>query len=309
MVPIIFLFLSSEKISYNQFKLLTAYLFVAFLTLFIYYFGLFLDKGGSFFSLILTKESEAKFLGLFSCVSAHAFDWLLNVFNACGVILVLAGFGFMFLKKQFKEAAFLILWFIVFQLFYGNISSTGIRYLVIGWIPLIIAEGYFLGRTRGLNYYLALLILFLVCVFNIVGPMKTLIFRHRHALQVDFANWVKEKTPDDAAILAMDEAIFIRYYAKREILSRPITCKTKEMKDFFEQVVDKYLEEGRKVYFIGTTLAYDRCDVFSKMVFEFYTVIEMGKHKNEDWHHALLGQSIFDESLYRLKKKSREGIQ
>ena len=105
-----------------------------------------------------------------------------------GMILLLIGSGLMIFKKQGRPFIFLSLWFFVLQEFNGNLISFSARYLVIAWIPLLVAQGYLLGSLKGKGFYLSLLIFLVVATAGFIKFSPAVAFRHNHALQVDFCS-------------------------------------------------------------------------------------------------------------------------
>jgi len=268
-----------------------------------YYLPMLMDKGFSQFRDVLSTSRQASFLGPVSFMLRKSMIWLVDVFRPEGVIVAVCGIGFLYIHRRLKELVFLLLWFCLFQLFYGNISSSGVRYLVIAWLPLIAAQGYFLGSYRRPAAYGALLIFTWLLLAGLWRDMPALEFRHRHALQVDFARWVAATVPADSVVIAVDEAIFLRFYTTREVVTRPVTCDPQEIKAFFRETIDPVLSSGRRVFLINSSFAYDECRVFRKTLAGYYKVRPVGYKTNEDWHHALLNRELFREYLYELAQK------
>ena len=303
-LPVVYLFLSSGRIDHARMRSFVVFGFIALVTAGLYYLPLLFEKGFAPWAMVLTQRQQAAFLGPFSDVSRAAFRWLLDQFWFNGSILILVGFGFMFLKKQIRPFLFLLIWFLVFQLFYGSISSSGPRYLVIAWLPLVVAQGYFLGFLKKRIFYLATAVVILMAMSDFLRYAPVLEFRHQRSLQAEYARWISNRTSPDAVIMAIDEGIFIEHYAKRKVLYRPVTCDKVLLERFLDEKLDKLLEEGKKVYIIGTALsAYDPCHLFAKKLRERYELITIGKKANEDWHHALLNREIITEWFFQIKKK------
>ncbi len=307
-LPISYLYFSTGKFHYERVRSFVAFCFIVSVTTAIYYLPMLFETGFFPFADVLTSSQQAEFLGVFSYVSKAALHWLRKTFLFNGILLIAFGFVFMVIKRQIRQFLFLVIWFLVLQLFYGNVSSSGPRYLVIAWIPLVIAQGSFLGSFKGKGFYLALFVVLAIALFAFLRFEPVLEFRHRRALQVEFAEWVSHKTSADSVIIGLDESIFLEYYAKRQVLHRPITCDRNTVEEFFDEVLDKLLEKGRKVYIVSSAMiAYDSCGVFRKRLFERYDKVFIGQKRNEDWHHALLNQVLFTEQLYQIKKKGLLG--
>lgn len=301
--PITYLYFSEGKIDYARIKNFIVFVIVFVLTAAIYYLPMLLDKGIAQFVEVWQSAGGAQYVGIFSDVFKYNSAWMKNIFSADGFALFLAGFGYMIVKKQYRPFIFLMIWFLALFTFYAGISSSGPRYLVIAWIPLIIAQGSFLGDFGGKKRLLAFLALGIMTCVNFFKYTPVLEFRHRYALQQEFARWVNEETEPDAMVIAMDESIFIEYYGKRKVILRPM-FKNKFQIDRFFQQLDGFFSQGKKVYVIGTAcMSYDADGAFRRALLDKYRVVCIGRKDNEDWHHALLDQVFLKEALFRLEKK------
>ena len=303
-LPICYLYMSAARLNYARVRLLVVYVFFVLLIGGFFYIPLLLEKGTRSFVELLVTSEQAKFLGFFSYVFPYALRWMFEIFRFSGLLLALAGFLFMVPKGYRRQRVFLYIWFLVLFLFYGNISSSGPRYLVIAWIPLLIAQGVFLGSFRTRTFILAMCTVFILSLGSLIPYTPVLDFRHRRALQIEFAQWVSQKTRPDSVIIARDEDIFLKYYGKRMTLEPPLTCDKKIMLKFFKNEIDPLFKENKKVYVISTSfLAYDRCHLLRQILFEQYRMVLIGEKNNEDWHHALLNQEMIKERLYQLTKR------
>lgn len=306
-VPILFLLMASKMPLLFRIRRSALFSLIALGTTSLYYIPMFMDQGLSQFIYVLSVKEQAKFCGPLSWISKYSFGWLIEIFGRPGILLTLAGLGLLMIDRRRREYRFLLLWFLTFQLYYGNISCANPRYLVIAWMPLVVAQGYFLGRFRGRIFYLAFLAVLVMALANLARYGPVLSFRHERALQVEFAQWVARMTPPDAVLIALDESEFLSYYGRRTVVQRPIGSDKKAINAFFDDVLDKMLEEGRPVYLVSSAWAYDDDGVFKKTLLKRYDVLVLGRRMNEDWHHALLNQVLLFEWLNRVEpKRERE---
>jgi len=304
-LPISFLYFSAGRRNFRRVRSFLAFGIIAASTAALYYVPMLLEKGIGPLLNVLTSHSQSQFLGPFSFILRFSLGWLLDLFMMPGVLLIVAGFLFMIFKRLRRQRHFLYVWFLALQFFYGNISSSGPRYLVIAWIPLLIAQASFLGSFKGRRFYLASALVLLIALGDFARFAPSLEFRHLRALQIEFNEWLASKTSADAVIIAVDEGIFIEYYAKRRTLTKPITCKKDEINRFFDEEIDGLLGEGKEVYVVSSALlTYDPCFLFKRMLPERYKVVFIGKKLNEDWHHAFFNRYFFREELYQIKKKT-----
>jgi len=303
-VPLVYLLARYGSSVRGRFKDICVFTGLSVCVVLMYYLPMLMQKGFSQFQDVLSTSRQASFLGPVSFMLRKSMIWLVDALRPDGVIVAICGIGFLYIHRRLKELVFLLLWFCVFQLFYGNISSSGMRYLVIGWLPLIAAQGYFLGSYRQRPAVYGTLAIFAwLLLAGLWRDMPALEFRHRHALQVDFARWVAATVPADSAVIAVDEAIFFQFYTSREVIVRPVTCDPGELKAFFREKIDPVLSSGRRVFLINSSFAYDECRAFRRALAGYYRVRTIGYKTNEDWHHALLNQVLFKEYLYELAEK------
>ena len=97
---------------------------------------------------------------------------------------------------------------------------------------------------------MAYLIFFtLVCSWiGLVYP--ALKFHHERALVPEFAQWISKNTEENSVIIVTDEAGFIPYYGKRDILTRPCGDESNgfrvspEELQAFKERVDDLLQRG-----------------------------------------------------------------
>jgi energy-converting hydrogenase Eha subunit A len=276
---------------------------IGFMTAALYYVPFLCEKGLAPLVRVITQKNEAAFLGFFSPVFKFSFLWLLSVLDLPGVLVVLCGIGFLLIHRRLRHLFFLALWFLVFQFFYGNVSSSGVRYLVIGWLPLLVLQGYFLGMFKGRLFWASSLLLVVLAVGPLLQAAPALEFRHRRALQVEYAQWVASKISPQDLVVAVDEGIFIQVYGGRDVLHQDAGCDEAKLDAFFTKGIDGALAEGRRVVMVGSAFAYDPCFMFEKRIKKDYDRVYLGSRLNEDWHHVLLNQRLFQEGLWEIRKK------
>ncbi len=302
--PLVCLYFTAGKISYKKIQFFVAFCFIAFVTAAIYYLPMLFDRGTGFFLGLMVSMDGAELLGIFSDANKAAFRWLMDIFRLHGVILALLGFWFMVLKKELRQFIFLLVWFFTLHFFYGNFSGAAVRYMTIAWLPLIIAQGSFLGSFKGKGFYAAIFYVFIAGFISFSRFAHVLEFRHRHALQPEFAIWASAQAGEDSVIICLDEGAFFAYYAHRRVLYRPIGRDREIFKKYFDDYLDPFLEQGRRVYIIGSAVFfYNPGKVFQNMLYERYDIDYVGKKLNEDWHNYFLQTGLFEEDLYLIKKK------
>jgi hypothetical protein len=292
----------------NDIKPFALFIFWVFLPLLIFYIP-FIAKTG--IGQILTRLNSpecAKFRGVFSPYLLTAINYAFMSLSAWGAIFSLLGLYVLFLRNR-KMFYFFLAWFVVLFFYYGNVSDLAPRYLVIGLVPLVITSSYFFSELAQLSNLVKIMtiILFFVTLlwlFNNILPVVE--FRHQNNLQADFAHWIADQTEKNSVIMAMDENIFIDYYAKRKTLwppEVPITCDEQRINNFFHNYLDNYLKDDTPIYITSSGLAYDPCQRFKYLLAEYYRIEPIGCRVNEDWHHSCLRLLLFKDCLFRIMKK------
>jgi len=236
------------------------------------------------------------------------------VLNFFPVGFMLAAGGFFLLGRQApKTFLFLILWFVVPTLFYGNLYSTVSRFLVFSMVPLTIGLGYMLSWLLRSPYkimsYSSLFFFFLTIYLmtNSIHPL--LAFRHHYALLPQFAQWIEKNTEKNAQIIVGDEGLFIEYYAHRGILGRPrmtpsVPFLNESSLNGFKNTLDSLLDQEIPVYIDSDGLySYDPGQRFSRLIKENYFLIFKGRHLSEDWHRGELDWGVYWQSLYKIQKR------
>jgi len=276
-------------------------------TVLLLYIQLFIQAGLAPFHYALTNPYQAVFLGFFSEVLPRSFLWLVSGFGPYGCVVIVGGIAVLLLAREWRHLVFLILWFAVLQFLYGNLTCLAMRYLVAGWLPLVIIEGYALGRafsTRRPLIAAAAWIAVAVLCARLSVFVPTLMFRHERSLQIEFAQWVARRTDPEGVVIAVDEGQIISHYANRCAIRQPLDADPVSIKAFFDGTLEPLLEKGVPVYIVSSALVYDNKGAFAQALDERYDFRDLGVRVNEDWHHVLLGQDFFREYLFEVVRES-----
>jgi hypothetical protein len=178
-LPLAYLFFYSKASFSRRPLLFCRFLLVVLLTAGLYYFLLFYEKG---ISVITPLLSRMKFL------SSQNSAWmgLLDIFMPEGLILVSVGLSYMLLKNNIRLCIFIIIWFLVFQFSYSAFGAS--RFLVAACVPLIIAQGSFIGGFRSRMFYVSAL---LACIIGLGGFLRfydLLELKRRYPLEIGTAS-------------------------------------------------------------------------------------------------------------------------
>ena len=294
------------------FKNLFWFFSIAALTTFIIYLFLFL--GNNFnqfldqFSFFWKLGLKDNFRGIISKSLDRSFSYLSMSLSPLGLIAGYLGFCYL-LKNKPKVFVFLLLWFLVPLLFYGNLHTTAPRFLNLILPPFIAAIGYLFSQICKINLRfritaLAIFLIMLTLIFQSIYPM--LESRHKYDLLPDFFRWMATKTEKKALIISGDEDAFIRYYAGRSSLPRPLNeffIEDTALEEF-KKKLNNLLEKNIPVYATSTGIyAYNPRLQFSSFMEENYTLEFLGEQRIEDWHRGELILRTYKMTLFRVMKK------
>lgn len=265
------------------------------------------STGNQFLDLWKTGFQK-DFLGILSPVLPISFHFLLATLTRAGLILAIIGLLNLAWKSP-RIFIFLALWIAVPLLFYGNKETLSPRYLSLILPPLLLGQGYLFSRFIQKNALLrwtayASFIMIVCLLFSRIYPV--LEFRHQHALLPEFARWLGKNTEPDAKIIVGDEALFIRYYAKRETLSRPRSFHSisDEKLQQFKNEIDHLLSNDIPIYITGIGLyGYDPQQQFSNFIKKYYDLELRGRKLTEDWHRGEMFHRINFDEVYQIRKK------
>ena len=266
--------------------------------------GSYFDQFHSFFKSGLTDN----FRGIISPSLWNSLG--IFILNISPVGFALSLFGLWLLSKRDRWIlGFILLWIFIPLLFYGNLYMTTPRMLVLAMLPLFMLQGYgfsHLIKVNRLFHGTSLVVLALMIYFSLSSVYPFLLFRHHYALWPHWAQWLDKKTPPEAQIITGDEGIFIGYYAKRALLSRPIgrvSLKENELAAF-KDTLEQMLKMNVPVYITEIGLAvYDPQGQFARLMKENYDLIWIGENIAEDWHLDATTQRIERVSLFQIAPK------
>ncbi|MGE5279148.1 MAG: glycosyltransferase family 39 protein [Deltaproteobacteria bacterium] len=275
-------------------------------TCLLFFLPLLAGVGTAQFRFVLTNPYQAVFMGPFSSKLMLSFAFLLKGVGLFGCGVSLAGVCGLIRARQGRLLLFLALWFVVFQFLYGNLSSVAMRYLIVGWFPLVILEGYALDRLFSAHrtvLSVSAWVLLGILAVRVLEFLPVLAFRHARSLQIEFARWVGRTTDPKSVIIAVDERQIIGTYGRRPTLGHPTDADPASIELYFRESVDPLLASGIPVYIISSAMAYDTQGVFYRAVHDRYRLAERGARVIEDWHHVLLGSRFLREDLFEIQRK------
>ncbi len=229
--------------------------------------------------------------------------------------LVMAFIGLILLSPKSRYAfLFLILWFVIPLLFYGNLKTTVPRLLLLSSVPLIIAQGGVYSRLSLINPS------FRFVTFGIFAGINLLLlsifypifsFRHQNALYVDFAHWVSEKTEENAHIITADDGLFISHYGNRAVIPQlnNLYSSSQDRWKNFKANIDALLEKDIPVYITGAGMYNNNLDlIFPNQINQNYQMTLIGRHLIEDWHRGEIIQDVSSGLLFKVEPRRQAGL-
>jgi len=124
--------------------------------------------------------------------------------------------------------------------------------------------------------------------------------RHSYNSKKRLALYLKEKTEDNAIIIAMDDIPFIEYYGNRKGIPHPIGDSAKT--DAFIKEISRYLKSGIAVYIIQSAFQYGDRYLERKLLDNFNGRI-IGEKSCEDYHVAEVVSNTYQEKIYKIMLK------
>jgi hypothetical protein len=253
-------------------------------------------------SVMIENFASSNFMGFFSPVFPYALrDFCLAiplsllVFSVTGVVMMLR-------NRRIFIVVFFLFWF-AFLFYFGNVSCYAPRYLDIPGIAVYVFASYALSLFYR-KYKLGVWLLFLCCiVYMLILILPLLVFRHGYNGEKQFAFYVARNTEPNAVVIAMDDAPFIEYYAKRKTLNHPIENQNEI--DAFIAMLKKQLEGDLPIYLIGSGLSYDPHSNFRESFFNSFNLELVGRKLAEDYHRPELQFQTYEEELLRVTLKKR----
>ncbi len=192
--PLSFLFFYSFKLNSKSFRMFSFYFGLAFISGGIFYHSLFFEKG---VRAIRELFQDAGFINSLIPLKSSGWMQLVDIFTPEGLILACVGLCYLILGNRIKDFIFLILWFLSLQIF-CSMSTRAARFVAIAWLPLILAQGSFLGKIKGKMFILSCMIAIVLTVNGYLRFSDSLELGHKYALESDFVKpgdfvWGKAK--------------------------------------------------------------------------------------------------------------------
>ena len=252
------------------------------------------------------------FRGLFSDSMKYAFTKLVYNFTYLGLLLAILG-AWILSVNQVKFMRFLVVWFLIPLIFYGNLYSSVSRFFIISCIPLYVFIGVAISHLYRKSKVIKIVSIFCFLFimykpfFSIYPILK---LRHEQAFIPEYVRWVKDNTEDNAVLITIDFNLFYSYYGPMELMGRPIEVPlmhiTIENLDNFRNSLDAKFHEGIPVYITDYGLhIYDYLNEFSRYMENNYDLIEIGSKLNESWYRGEDTMNLSKIRLYRILPKIR----
>lgn len=248
--------------------------------------------------LLKAHTQNIKFVGIKLFLIKQAAIDLLKNFNFLSLILIFQGtiYG---IRKERKTILFALSWCLPFFA-YIFINIYNIQYIIEYLGGFIILQGlgllFLYRKFRRLIFYL---VNFGLCATMFLTVYPLLDFRKNFSGEKEYALWVKTKTEDNAIIIAMDDAVFVEFYAKRKCLAHPIGDKEK-IQLWIKQLFS-LAKAGHPLYLMGSGLSYDDKGYVKEALSNYFTLRYVGSHLTEDYHRAAIYPRLYYQKLLKLE--------
>jgi len=257
-------------------------------------------KSSLYRALFMRDTASTYFIGLFSrSLMAALRDLSLTM-----PILLFLFFIFGVVRFKRQGSNFLVTFFLVWLMsifYFANTNTYCARYLDIVIVPIYFFAAYILAGLYKKDKIIALSIMVYFILSMVIFMYPMLEFRHGYNGEKQFALYVKEKTESNALIIAMDDAPFIEYYAKRQNMVHSVDG-IKEAQKFINDV-EVRLKENLPVYLIESGFSYDAKGIFKKAIGENFNLAIIGEKLAEDYHRPEMGFQIYNQKLFKILPK------
>jgi hypothetical protein len=203
-------------------------------------------------------------------------------------------------RKDKFLTLFFFTWFMLI-FYFGNLDIFVPRYLDVVVIPVYVLVSYVLSDLYTKERILAFVLLAYFVASMLILMYPLLKFRHGYNGQKRFALFVKEKTEENAVIIALDDGPFIEYYANRKTIAYPVAGQPQA--DSFAQGLRTYLKNGIPVYLMQSALIYDEKKLFENTLYKKFQVEAIGEKLTEDYHFPELRFTTYYEKLFKIENR------
>ncbi len=262
---------------------------------------------GYFRKLNPAVETRGGWLGILSENTIPSFMDLTASLTIIGLVAVILGVFYFYRKKQNLELGALVLWFLMFFIFFGNLAVIHARFLIPALIPLMVLMGagcYVVYSNNRIAGYVVVLFLVASMIYT-VHPVLS--YRNEHSETKDFALFVRANTPTNAVVMANDIGFFIEYYGNRETVTHPRSGNPEEVRDFIIELY-RYAAEGRPIYSTAEGFAIDPGGLVQQAIKRMFNITLVGEHTNEVYQDATLELTLYKGKLFRLEPSPPENL-
>ncbi|HLC66790.1 MAG TPA: hypothetical protein VJK52_04075, partial [Candidatus Nanoarchaeia archaeon] len=231
-----------------------------------------------------------------------------------GLLLVMSGLILWWREhRQHAEVLLCVAWLLLF-FYFTNTAGYTARFFTELMPIAIIAIAYALARATRENQWSWVMALSLLSIIWVASVLPLLVVRHAESGPKQFSLLVGNHTSQNAEIIAMDEAVFLQYYANRSSLSYPISSRTEDYQAWVDRIAE-LLHNGTPVYAISTPwnnkialVDYDQYHYDGQihaMLERNFNLTTIAQGTSENYHHAELMPSGREEILEEVHETGR----
>lgn len=185
----------------------------------------------------------------------------------------------------------------------GNSPAYWPRLLAVLSPPFFLCLGLGASWLYKRSRLVALLVVLFVGTHMLYTIVPILSYRRVFSGEKAQALWLREHVPAGGVVIAMDDSIFIDYYAGLETLEYPLgdpAATEKWIADLKERVLS-----GTPVYVINSTWNYDFTMDLRRGMSDHFHLEKVGTKVVEDYHRAALRDLRYRTTLQRLRLGKR----
>ena len=240
----------------------------------------------------------------------HNIMYLTQTLSILGMLITPVGLALLY-KDRPQLFIFFMLWIFIPFLLLICLYTIHPRHQIFILPPFIVAQTYALVKLMNIRrfFHHAAFIIYVIIIILTFGHYFPLFYyRHQHPHAKDYALWLGQVTEPGAYIISTDYSAFISRYAKRipygRMLKDRYILKDNELLEYKALLVD-HLDKGDHIYITDMGLyTYDFRKKFSNFMKDNFKLEYTGKAYYDDWHRGYLQTHIFENALYKIKKKN-----
>lgn len=214
-----------------------------------------------------------------------------------GIVLSLGGAAALARRKDLFPFLFLAAWAALLYPI-GNASAYWPRLLAVLSPPFFLCLGLGAAWIHERSRLATLFVVMLIGAQMLYVVVPLLSYRRDFSGEKVQALWLRDVLPSNSLVIAMDDSVFIEYYAGLETMVHPIDAPKKTKKWIVK--LKERLSSGTPVYIINAGWRYDSSRSFHRAMLYHFDFEEIGSKEIEDYHRSSLRDRRYKTVLRRV---------